>query len=575
MPPMADRITTPRSGYAAVITPTRVERRVAPDVEPPYPSRRPRWRNPLWIGLAVAVVVTLAVHVVANLVTPYGLHRDELLYLAMGRHLRLWGMDFPPGIAMAAELTRLLLGTSLVAVRLPSALAAAALVALTYGLARLLGGRGRASALAALAVLATPTFLRTGTLFQPVVFDQLWWTLGFVALARIGTHAPRPRASFGPLLPPPRLPETDAPDRAAWLGLGAAVGLGLLTKFSIAFFGVAVTIAILATPLRRRLATPWPWLAVLVALVIGSPSLVGQIRLGWPVVGQMAELRASQLEHVGPLDFVAGQLLLGPSLALAVLGAWHLLRERETLPWRPIGWTCVAAFALLLVLRGKPYYAAPIYPVLFAAGAVAFERRVLRLPLHRTRRLVRAAAYATVAAYGLVTLPFGLPLLPPTPMARYAAALGGVGTSTNTGGRLALPQDYADMLGWPELAARVDVMLDSLPAAKRAEAVLLAGNYGEAGALEFYGPSLQLPPVVSPVGSYWFFGPGDLPGTTTIAVGIPLDELRHYFRRVTPLGHITHALTPWVVDEERDVVVAMCEEPVQTLQDVWPSLRPR
>jgi hypothetical protein len=131
------------------------------------------------------------------------------------------------------------------------------------------------------------------------------------------------------------------------------------------------------------------------------------------------------------------------------------------------------------------------------------------------------------------------------------------------------------MLGWPELAARVDAILDSLPAAKRAETVLIAANYGEAGALDFYGPTLQLPPVVSAAGSYWFFGPGDLPGTTAVAVGIPLDELRHFFRRVTPAARITHLWTPWVVEEERDVIVAVCEEPLQTLQDVWPALRPR
>jgi hypothetical protein len=563
---MPDRLATPpRTGYAPVITPARYTRPIVADDEPPYPIRA-RWRNPVWIGLVVAGVVTFVVHMVANLVSPYGPHRDELLYLAMGRHLRFWEMDFPPGIAVVAELTRGLIGASLPAIRLSSALAATALVMLAYGLARLFGGRGRACALAGLAVLASPLFLRTGTLFQPVVFDQLWWTLGFVALVRIGTLAPRgsmrrPRA-------------TPAPDRVAWLGLGAAVGLGLLTKFSIAFFAVAVLVGVLATPLRRRLATPWPWAAVALALTIGAASLVGQIRLGWPVVGQLFDLRATQLERVGPIEFVAGQLLLGPAFALAVLGAWHLLRADDAERWRAVGWACVTAFVLLLVLRGKPYYLGPVYPVLFAAGAVAFERRVLRLPRLSMRRIARGAAYAVIAAYGAVTLPFGLPILAPASMARYASALGGTGTTTNTGGRLALPQDYADMLGWPEQAARVDAIVNTLPPAKRTDVVLLAGNYGEAGALEYYGPPLDLPPVVSPAGSFWFFGPGDLPGTTTIAVGIPLQQLRRYFRRVTPMGRIRHELTRWVVDEERDVVVALCEEPYQTLQDVWPNLRP-
>jgi hypothetical protein len=118
-------------------------------------------------------------------------------------------------------------------------------------------------------------------------------------------------------------------------------------------------------------------------------------------------------------------------------------------------------------------------------------------------------------------------------------------------------------------------VIDSLPEAQRRDLVLVAGNYGEAGALEFYGARVGLPPVVSPAGSFWFFGPGNLPGTISLSVGIPVTRLQRYCRRVTPLGTITHDDTRWVVDEERAVALALCEEPYQTLQDLWPSLRPR
>ena len=327
---MADRLATPpRPAYVPpVLIPTRIAPRDVGDSEA-HPPRRPRWRSPVWIGVAVIGTLTLAVHVAANALSPYGLHRDELLYLAMGTHLHFWQMDFPPGIAVVAEVSRALLGSSLVAIRLASALAAAVLVTLAYGMTQRLGGRGRSCVLAGLAVLASPLFLRSGTLFQPVVFDQLWWTLGLVALVRVCANAPaRKHRMSHPAMRPPMT------DRGAWLSLGAVCGLGLLTKFSIAFFSAAVLVAILVTPLRRRLATPWPWLALAVALAIGSPSVVGQIRLGWPVVGQLLDLRASQLERIGPVDFVVGQLVLGPSLALAGLGLWHLLRDPDSARWR-------------------------------------------------------------------------------------------------------------------------------------------------------------------------------------------------------------------------------------------------
>lgn len=567
-----DRAPVPRSAYRPILTPPRpATDALPPDVRPPTHRHRARWRNPLWIGLAVAATLSLVGHALATWLSPYGLHRDELLYLAMGEHLRFWAMDFPPGIAVVSYVTRTLLGDSLVAIRLPSALAASVLVALAYGSARVFGGRGRACVLAGLAVLANPLFLRAGSLFQPVVFDQLWWTLALLALVRIGTHDDAGtlyrRAGHAH--------QHREPVWQAWALLGASLGLGLLTKFSIAFIGVGITVAILATSLRRTLRTPWPWMALAMALAIGSPSLVGQIALGWPVIGQMRELRDSQLTHSGPIGFLLGQLVMGPTLVLAAAGLWFLLRDPAARAWRGAGIACAVAFLMLGALGGKSYYIAPIYPVLCGAGAFAFERRVLRRPLARDRRTQRALAWGVVAAYGALTLPLGLPLLPPPMMARYAAPFGAAATGTNTGGHLALPQDYADMLGWPEQAASVATVLDSLPPSQREETVLVAGNYGEAGALEFYGPRLGLPPVVSTAGSFWFFGPGALPGTTVVALGIPPRELQRFFRRVTPAGRVRHAMLPWVVDEERDVPIVIAEDPISTLQDVWPSLKPR
>jgi hypothetical protein len=475
-------------------------------------------------------------------------------------------------------------------------------------------------------VVASPLFLRAGTLFQPVVFDQLWWTVGFFALLRLGRHAlvprdRRPAVSTGqdrrrmggrtaepaapavlPLLTSPTVALPAVPEqldvsadlgytplyerrRAAsdqasareWTLLGVALGLGLLTKFSIAFFALPLLVAVLATPLRRGLLRPWPWLALIIALVLGAPSVVGQLALDWPVRGQMADLQAAQLDRVGPAEFLEGQvLMLGPSVLLAALGLWALLAAPGVRRGRAAGLTALGAVVLLLVLHGKPYYAGPIYPLLLAAGATALARvlpRAVPGVLARVPRGLRLGIpAAAIALAGLATLPLGLPILPPALMARYGAAVG-IGTETNTGGHLALPQDYADMLGWPQLAVAVANAWAALPAERRDDAAVLADNYGEAGALDFYGPGLGLPRVVSPTGSYWFFGPGDRAGDPLLTVGVDEADLRPHCARIVPLPPVRHAMTPWLVPEEQDVPLAWCEGPRATLQELWPRLR--
>lgn len=548
-------------------------------------------------GIVLLAATTVGGHVATNLVTPYGVHRDELLYLAMGRHLRMWAMDFPPFVALMAELSRAVVDDSLVLLRLGPALAVAACVVLSALTARSLGGHRGAQLLAGLSIAASPVFLRAGNLFQPVAFDQLWWTLALFALVRIAREPAPPtdrrphhgwadgRAHRAPAQsidgrwhhppPAPTLPTLlDRPAARWWVLLGAAGGFGLLTKFSIAFLAAGLLVGLLLSPLRRTLLGSGPWIALAVALVVGSPSLAGQIALDWPLLGQMRELQAAQLERVTPGAFLAGQLAVGPAVALALLGVWYLLVPAETRPVRALGWACVAAFAILLALQGKPYYAAPIYPALAAAGAVALERLT-----HRLGRVGRYAARGGVAlacvVVGAVALPIALPLLPPPALARYIVAVGAGGaTATNTGESLPIPQDFADMLGWPQLAAAVGRAHAALPDDQRDEVVVLAGNYGQAGALDFYRHRVGLPRAVSPAGSYWFFGPGDRPGTITLAVGIPEAELRRHFARVTPVERIAHDAIPWMVPEERAVTVWRCEEPVRPIQDVWPELRP-
>ena len=503
---------------------------------------------------ALALGIALA-HILVNMLTPYGVHRDEFLYMAMGRHLRLWQMDFPPMIAMLSELSRWF-GDSLAAIRIAPAIAVSCMVMLAARFARELGGGRGAETLAALAVIANPLFLRAGNLFQPVVFDQLWWTLGLYALMRIA------QSEVG-----------SAEQRRWWILFGLIGGLGLLTKFSIAFFAVGAFVAIVTTPLRRSLATPWPWLAALIALVVGSPSVVGQIALDFPVLGQLHDLRSTQLQRVGAADFVLGQLLLGPGVILAAIGLAGLLRSPRLRDGRVAGIAAATAFVVLLLLRGKSYYIGPIYPALFGAGAA------MLVPASRASSGRQRSLYWLVAAgitlYAVVTLPFGLPILAPPLMARYAHAMGMTeAVRTNTGDVLSLPQDYADMLGWPAQTEAVVRAYAALPAADRERVVLGAGNYGQAGALDFYGSRVGLPPVISSAGSYWFFGPGARRGDVMLVLAKRDSgkDLATLFERCDIAESVRSPEHEWLVEEERDVVVFRCSRPRMSLQAAWPGL---
>jgi hypothetical protein len=509
-------------------------------------------------AIAALSAGSFALHVIVNRLSPFGFQRDEFLYMAMGRHLRLWRMDFPPFIAIISQVERFVLGDSIVAIRFLPAVTAGLLVMLAALIARDLGGGKFAQLLATVAVATSPLFLRAPDLFQPVIFDELWWTVALYVLIRLGASAP----SDDTLATKPRW----------WIVLGVVCGVGLLTKFSLFFFGAALVAALMIAPQRRVLLTPWPWAAAVIAFALGSPSIVGQLALGYPVVDQMKTLQGSQLTHVSFWSFVLGQLTWGPGVMLAVGGALYLVVARSMRPYRAVGWTCIGAFMLLLVLHGKSYYIGPIYPALFGAGAVAFERWISRRA-SSAAMVLRAASFVLLAGYAAYLVPIELPIFPKEITAAYIehASLGR-STRTNMGHPLRIPQDYADMLGWPALVNAVAHVYDSLPPEKRAQVVLVGENYGEAGAMEFYGPKLGLPRVISAAGSYWFFGPGERPGTVVISLGVTQEDMQKFFGTVTYAGKV---INEWGVPEERDVSIYVGENPKETLQQLWPRLAGR
>ncbi|MCL7979303.1 MAG: glycosyltransferase family 39 protein [marine benthic group bacterium] len=506
---------------------------------PEGPAERP----PVAVAALWLIGVKLAAHLVTAFATPYEFHRDELLYFSMGTHLKLFGMDFPPFISLLSETLRHTVGVTVASYRITPALFGATVMLLAILIARELGGGKRAQLLTAFVVLLNPLFLRTASLFQPVVIDQFWWLLGFWALLRL----------------------INTEDSRWWIVLGVAAGLGLLSKFSILFFGLAVLAALLVSDRRRALLGPWPWIALAIALVIGSPSIIGQIRLGFPVVEQMSGLREGQLNRITFGEHLFEQAIWGPQILLAWGGLATLLFRQDMRRYRMLGWAALAGLVLFAALKGKSYYTGPIHPLLYAAGAVGLER----IARARLRMILTRGLVATVTVWGLFILPFGLPILPPQPMAEYAAMTGiTAGTKTNWGGQLELPQDYADMLGWEEKAeALASMLFVQEPSLVRHGAVLYGANYGQAGALDLYGRRLGLPPVVSLAGSWYYFGPGDRPGDPIVLLGVEPDELDTAICGRIELA--TRVQNRWGVPEERDVPIVFCNEPAISLQELW------
>jgi len=501
-------------------------------------SRPPISAIALWL-----IAVKLCAHVTAAFITPYEFHRDELLYFSMGTHLRLFEMDFPPFIALLSEAVRGTVGVTVASYRVTPALFGVGVMLLAVLITRELGGGRRAQVLTAIAVLFNPLFLRTASLFQPVVFDQLWWLLGFWALLRL----------------------INTEDDRWWIVLGVAAGLGLLSKFSILFFGLAVFIGLLFTSRRKAFLGPWPWAALGIALLIGSPSIVGQVRLGFPVFEQMSGLREGQLDRISLGEHLFEQAIWGPQILLAAAGVWALLFSGSLRRFRLIGWIALAGLVLFAAAKGKSYYTGPIHLVLYGAGAAWLEQ----LARPRLRAVLGWGLGGAIVAWGTFVIPFGLPIVHPEPMSRYAAWTGiTAGTKTNWGAQLELPQDYADMLGWEEKANAVASMLFvQEPSLVRHGAILYGANYGQAGALDLYGRRLGLPPVVSLAGSWYFFGPGDQPGNPVVLLGVEPEEIETLgCGKVELAARVTNF---WGVPEERDVPVTFCYDPSISLQRLW------
>jgi hypothetical protein len=485
--------------------------------------------------------LTLAVHLAVG--SGYGYFRDELYFIVCGLNPD-WGyVDQPPLVPLLAGLMHLLFPSSLVMLRLIPALGHAATVALTAETARLLGGEKWAQILAGLSVLGSGVYLAFGTIFTTDAFQPLSWLFCGYALIRLIREG----------------------EERWWLAIGAVAGVSFLSKYMIAFWLAALGLGLLATPARRSLARPYLYLGAALCLIIVLPNVLWQWNHDWPFMEIGRHAAEGKNLELSPWDFA---LAVGRQLDWAATPVWlaglvAFAVWRRFADLRLFAIAFAALMAAMVAMHAKPYYPAGAFPLLFAGGAVALEAFVLSAVL-------RWAFTAAITFFAIIAAPFAVPILPVERFAAYQAFLNQTPQAMEHQELGRLPQYYADMFGWPELAALVGRAFASLPPEERARAVFLANNYGEAGAIDVLGRDWDLPQAIAAHNNYFLWGPRGHDGSVVIRLGGTREALLKTYATVEAFAIFEH---PWAMPYETGKTLWICRGRKQTLEAGWAGMR--
>jgi hypothetical protein len=468
----------------------------------------------------------------------YGYFVDELYNLALARHLD-WGyVDVAPMIALLGRIELVLFGDSLTAIRLFASLAGAALVVLTAMIARELGGGRFAQAFAALCTLLAPGFLALDHFLNVNAFEPIVWAVcALLVIRMIRTENPR-----------------------LWVWFGVAAGLGLETKHSMLIFGFALVAGLVLTRDRKLLFNRWLIVGGAIAGAIFLPNLIWNSQHHFPFIEEQRNIAASGRDvHLSVWKFFGEESLamLPLSVPVWVAGLWWLLRGR----YRAIGWTWCITAAIILMLSPRVYYLFPAYPVLFAAGAIVFEG--LRV------RWVKLVYCTLMVMLGALLAPTLIPLLPPEVYIRYSKATHLEQPRIENHELGPLPQLFADQFGWEEMAAAVAKVYNGLPADVRARTGIFGQNYGQAGAIDLFGPKYGLPPAISGHQNYFLWGPRGYTGESMIVMGDRRERLEGKFGSVEFAGHVEH---PYSMPYEH-IDIYYCRGMKWPLAEVWPKVK--
>ena len=491
------------------------------------PRRTPR------LGIGIIAVAAFGIELAVS--ARYGYVRDELYFLAAGHHPAFGYVNQPPLTPLIARLSAVLSGNTLVGLRVVPALGLAALVVLTAAMSRLLGAGRGGQILAALAAATCGEYLGAMHELTTTMPDFVLWTATLYLVMRLLTSR----------------------DPRWWLAIGGCAGVASEAKWNIAFLVAALAAGFLATDARRLLRSRYLLFGCVIAAALAAPDVIWQAAHGWPSIDVFRTLQG-QAGHNRATYWIAQVLFTGPVLApVWVTGAVWSLRSEAARRFRPVGIACVIAIATQFVLGGKAYYPGAAYTFLLAAGCVPLERRLAaRKP--RAWKISPAARMGAAMLVGaIVAAPITLSVLP-------ARALATVPLQK-------INYDLAETIGWPQEVALVAREYHALPPGQRAGTAILAGNYGEAGAIDRYGPGDGLPPAFSGANNFWYWGPPPARDKSAIAVNIDPALLRRLFTSVRQVAVFRNGLG--VSDDEQGAVVYRATGLRTSWAAAWPLLR--
>jgi len=493
---------------------------------------------------ALGLVALASVILHLSVLKGYGFFRDELYFVACSDHLAFGYVDHPPLSPVLLAGIRLVLGDSFLAIRLLPILTGVAVIFTAGVIARELGGGLFAQLLAGLAVFVGPVSLFAFHFFSMNPFDILFWSLAALVVIRI----------------------IRTEDERLWLLFGLLAGIGLMNKISMLFLGFGLFIGLLLTRQRRQLMSGWFWAGGAIAGLIFIPHIAWQMQYNWPTLEFMANAQKFKMLALSPVDFLAQLMLEVNPFTLPVWlgGLYYFFFDREGGRFRLFGWAFLTILILFLLQSAKPYYFAPIFPLLFTGGAVLLESALARAPL------LKPALVLLLVLGGCVVAPLALPILKPETLIRYSSFLGIQPSSGERHELGALPQHFADMFGWEEMAAGVSRVYHSLPDAERRRCAIFGRNYGESGAIDLLGNSHGLPNAISGHNNYWLWGFDGYTGNVMVVIGGKEADLMKFFESVTPAGLVSN---PYSMPYEKNLTIWVAKGIRRPLKEIWPSLK--
>ncbi len=473
----------------------------------------------------------------------YGYFRDELYEIACSKHLA-WGyVDLPPFSVVVLALVGRLLGYSQLALRLLPALCGGVITYTVGAIALQLGGRRFAQSLAATAYMAGGVYLALDDYYSMNCFDHLFWALGIYILVRILQGAN------------PRL----------WILFGLVAGLGLENKYSMGFLGAGLVVGLMLTPARRHFLDKWLWIGGALGILLFLPHVIWEVHHHFPTLEFIRNATEHKNLPMTPWAFVLQCILMVQPLALPIwlagLAFFFLSAQGRT--YRVLGWIYFTVLAILLIgTNSKPYYLAPAFLMLLPAGGVAVEKFLTRYRWN----WAKPACLGVLALGGALTAPLVLPVLPVETLLKYEDFIGIHPGSSDQGDDMKITQILADRLGWPEMTAEVAQIYNRLSPEEKAECVIGARNYGEAGAIDLFGRRYDLPNAISNHNNYWIWGPGKKPGTLLLVIGGSKQEYQKLYDDVQEV-----AVFAYPCAGESGEHIFICRHPKQTLQEIWPK----